>query len=78
MYEASKLELLPVAGVAFRVVSFENTYIRYCQVKKKKAFEDLAQHLRTDDNKIATYQGTPITTSGGACTADTVAGGVLS
>lgn len=48
------------------------------QVKKKKAFEDLAQHLRTDDNKIATYQGKPITTSAGACTADNVAGGSLS
>ncbi len=48
------------------------------QVKKKKAFEDLAQHLRTDDNKIATYQGKPITTSAGACTTDNVAGGTLS
>ena len=42
------------------------------QVKDKKAFEDLAQHLRTGDSKIATYQGKPITTSAGACTADTV------
>ena len=58
------------------VAYFTNWFV--VQVKKKKAFEDLAQHLRTDDNKIATYQGNPITTSAGACTADNVAGGTLS
>lgn len=50
----------------------------YIQVKKKKAFTDLAQYLQTDDDRVATYKGKPITTTGGACTADTVAGGVLS
>lgn len=48
------------------------------QVKKKKAFEDLAQYLRTDEEKQATYKGKPITTTGGVCAADTVAGGTIS
>lgn len=47
-------------------------------MKKKKAFEDLAQYLRTDDHKVANYKGKPITTTAGACTADSVAGGTIS
>ena len=55
-------------------------HVMSCHVpgQEKKAFEDLVQHLRIDDSKIATYQGKHITPSDGACTADTVAGGTLS
>lgn len=50
------------------------------QVKKKKAFEELAKDLRTADQApyVATYKGEPITTSKGSCAADTVAGGSIS
>eukprot|EP00752_Nemacystus_decipiens_P011387 g10117.t1 len=61
-----------VVGERVAVEGSEGEPLTPAQVKKKKAFEDLAQHLRTDDNKIATYQGRPITTSAGACTADTL------
>ncbi|CAM9158865.1 unnamed protein product [Ectocarpus sp. 8 AP-2014] len=67
-----------VVGERARVEGSEGEPLTPAQVKKKKAFEELAKHLRTDDDKVATYQGKPITTSGGACTADTVAGGELS
>lgn len=56
-------------------------YVQYLvQVKKKKAFEELAKDLRTEDQApyVARYKGKPIITSGGSCTADTVAGGSIS
>lgn len=53
-------------------------FLIYTQVKKKKAFEDLAQYLRTDDKLVATYKGDAIVTSAGVCKAETVAGGTVS
>ncbi|CAM9485685.1 unnamed protein product, partial [Hapterophycus canaliculatus] len=81
--EDGKVELVrapegSVVGERVRVEGSEGEPLTPAQVKKKKAFEELAKHLRTDDSKVATFQGKPITTSGGACTADTVAGGTLS
>ena len=47
-------------------------------MKKKKAFEDLAQYLRTDEHMVANYKGNPITTTGGPCVADSIANGTIS
>ena len=37
-------------------------------MKKKKIFEALAKELKTNADKIATWQGKSIMTSAGACT----------
>ena len=42
---------------------------------KKKIFEAVAEDLRTDAARVATYKGVPLMTSAGPCTAASVAGG---
>mmetsp|Transcript_49327 Transcript_49327/g.96772 ORF Transcript_49327/g.96772 Transcript_49327/m.96772 type:complete len:1017 (+) Transcript_49327:38-3088(+) len=42
-------------------------------VKKKKLWEALAKDLKTDGNKVATWNGKAVMTSAGACTAPTIA-----
>jgi flagellar basal body rod protein FlgF len=37
-------------------------------MKKKKIFESVAKELKTNAEKIATWQGKPVMTSAGPCT----------
>ena len=41
---------------------------------KKKVFKKLAEELKTNDEKIATWQGKSIMTSAGPCTVPSMAG----
>lgn len=46
-------------------------------VKKKKLFENMQMDLKTDANKIACWQGKPVMTSAGPCTAPTLANATI-
>ncbi|CAM9302666.1 unnamed protein product [Sphacelaria rigidula] len=69
-----------VVGERARVegLEFDGEPLTAAQVKKKHAFEDLAQFLRTDHQLVATYKGSPIITSGGTCKSETIAGATIS
>eukprot|EP00949_MAST-11_sp_MAST-11-sp1_P001981 g1981.t1 len=47
------------------------------KVKKLKAWEAMAEKLVTSDEKVATWDGKPVMTSAGPCTAPTVKGGLI-
>ena len=46
--------------------------------KKKKAWENTAVKLRSNGDKVACYDGKPIMSSAGPCTAPTLADAILS
>ena len=52
---------------------FISLALSFLQVKKKKLWEALAKDLKTDGNKVATWNGKAVMTSAGACTAPTIA-----
>lgn len=50
----------------------------FLQIQKKKIWEELQPDLKTDGDRLATWQGHSMQTSAGAVTADSVAGGGIS
>ncbi|KAG1660174.1 hypothetical protein FOA52_005274 [Chlamydomonas sp. UWO 241] len=48
------------------------------RVDKKKMWEALQPHLKTDRGKVAGFKGQPMMTSAGACVSDTLANGTIS
>lgn len=48
------------------------------QMKKKKVLEKMSPGLKTNDERIATYNGETLVVSGAPCTAPSIAGGSIS
>ena len=63
------------------VVTFEGLPTPFpvtaAQVEKKKVWQACAEGMKTNDDRVATWNGHVFMTSAGPCKAKTVAGGVM-
>ena len=55
----------------------EGEPVSAAQVGKKKVWENCAPLMHTNDDRVACYEGKPMMTSAGPCTAPRVAGGAV-